>query len=79
MEGYVVVSTTAEHRLADKTCQALEDAGIPVVLEHREVVLGARRAQNYRVLVPSEHSQMALKLVGYSSGTHLISGAGRIH
>jgi hypothetical protein len=54
--------TTTEARIADASCEALEDAGIPVMIEHVDVLEEGERAPGFRLLVPSEHSQEALRL-----------------
>lgn len=62
MEKFEVLTTTTEQKLANQTCEALEEAGIPVMLEHREIVEGPGRACGFRVLVPSDCMQAAQML-----------------
>lgn len=62
MERFVVLTSTSEQTLANRTCELLEDRGIPVMLEHREILNGAERASSYRLLVPIEFVQTARKL-----------------
>ena len=79
MDRYVVLTTIFEQVLANKTCEALEDAGIPVMLEHREVVNDGERASNYRVLVPSQFTQTAMRLAKLTSGHLRLHSSGRMH
>ena len=62
MERFVVLSTFFESSQASKACEALEANGIPVLVDHMEVVDGNTRAYGYRVLVPAQHSQQAVRL-----------------
>jgi hypothetical protein len=63
MDQYLVLTTTTEQPLATKACDALEDAGIPLLLEHIEMANGRERSSGYRLLVPSRFSQRARRLV----------------
>ena len=74
-DRFLVLTTTFEQALADRTCAALEDAGIPVILEH--VQISDRNAENipykasgYRVLVPAPHTQTAMRLVTATSSAY---------
>jgi hypothetical protein len=74
-DRFLVLTTTFEQALADKTCAALEDAGIPVILEHvqiseREGAKGGYKASGYRVLVPAPHTQTAMRLVSATSSAY---------
>lgn len=62
MEQFVVVITTTDQPLADRACAALEDAGIPVMLEHVEIHENNFRASGYRLMVPSQFVQSAQRL-----------------
>lgn len=62
MERFVVLLTTTERTVANRACEGLEHAGIPVMLEHVEIHDGATRASGYRLLVPSEATQAARRL-----------------
>ncbi|MCB0310473.1 MAG: hypothetical protein KDD42_04525 [Bdellovibrionales bacterium] len=79
MEGavdrFVVITTTSEQVLANKTCQAIEDAGIPVMLDHRQIGSGQRFASGFRVLVPSQHSQTAQRLAQATSSAYYVTSA----
>lgn len=63
MDHYVLLTRITEQPLANRACAMLEDAGIPVMLEHVEVTTGETRASSYRVFVPSQHTQSAQRLV----------------
>lgn len=67
MDHYVLLTRISDQPLANKACAALEDAGIPVMLEHVEVTSGATRASSYRLFVPSQFTQTAQRLVSTSS------------
>ncbi len=62
MERFVVLSTFFESEQANKACEALEAKGIPVLVDHMEVIDGNTRAYGYRVLVPAHYSQEAVRL-----------------
>jgi hypothetical protein len=62
MERFLVLFTTTESRVADASCEALEDAGIPVMIEHVDVLDQGSKIAGFRLLVPSHHSQEALKV-----------------
>ena len=79
MDRYVVLTTTTEQNLAKKTCEALEDAGIPVMLEHREIVDGADRASGYRLLVPFQFRQRAQLLADRTHRGGFVSNSGMVH
>lgn len=63
MDHYVLLTRISEQPLANRACASLEDAGIPVMLEHVEVKSGSTRASNFRLFVPGQHVQAAQKLV----------------
>lgn len=63
MERFLEVTTTTRQIVANETCEALENAGIPVVLEHVNVVDGGEHTTGYRLFVPSQHSQAAIQIV----------------
>lgn len=80
MDRFIVLTSIAEQTLANSTCEALEEAGIPVILEHREIVDGNQRACGYRVFVPVQHQQAALKLANAASSARLLkSSIDRVH
>jgi hypothetical protein len=70
MERFVVVTTVGEQRIANTACAALESGGIPVMIEHVHVRGGALHGVAYRVLVPMQYSQTALKVLGGIGVTH---------
>ncbi len=83
MDHYVLLTRISEQPVANRACASLEDAGIPVMLEHVEVTSGGTRASNFRLFVPDQHVQAAQKLVSnfvpglYSSSASYGSFAAR--
>jgi hypothetical protein len=74
-DRFLVLTTTFEQALADRTCAALEDAGIPVILEHvqisdRDLDDNPYTASGFRVLVPAPHTQTAMRLVTATSSAY---------
>ena len=63
MEKFLVLTTTTEQNFAAQTSETLENAGIPVMIEHVEILDGKDLAHGYRVMVPSQHSQSAMQLM----------------
>jgi hypothetical protein len=69
MEKFQILTTTTEQSLANKTCAVLEEAGIPVMLEHVEMAEGRSRVSGFRVLVPIQHTQTAMRLADVTSNS----------
>lgn len=63
MERFLVLTTTTERHQASRACAALEDAGIPVMLEHVEINNDGGSASGFRLLVPAQFTQTAMRLV----------------
>lgn len=63
MERYVVISTFNDQRTTNTVCAGLESHGIPVMIEHVHVRGGSLLAVVFRILVPLESSQAALKIL----------------
>jgi hypothetical protein len=63
MERYVVISTFNDQRTTNSVCAGLEGHGIPVMIEHVHVRGGSLVGVAFRVLVPLESSQAALKIL----------------
>ena len=63
MDQFVVLATLSDNILADVVCSALESAGIPVLMEHVEIVQGHLNASGVRVLAPADKAQHAMLLV----------------
>lgn len=89
-DRFLVLTTTFEHGLADRTCAVLEEAGIPVILEHIQVADRTPdnvpyKASGYRVLVPAPHTQTALRLATATSRAYYerlmapVAGDARAH
>ncbi len=79
MERFVVLTSTTEQTLANKTCELLEDRGIPVMLEHREILNGKERASSYRLLVPIEFVQTAKRLTYATYSSAHARASSKIH
>ena len=79
MDKFLVLTTTTEQRLANRACELLEDSGIPVMLEHIEIMDGNTRAHGYRLLVPAQFSQTALRLVDVASQAYYFGESRSIH
>jgi hypothetical protein len=63
MERYVVISTFNDQRITNTVCAGLESRGIPVMIEHVHVRGGSLLGVAFRLLVPLESSQAALKIL----------------
>jgi len=62
VEKYVILSTTTELTLANRTCAALERANIPVLIEHEPSNGRPGAKLNYKILVPLKYSQAARRI-----------------
>ncbi|NMC62195.1 MAG: hypothetical protein GYA55_03420 [SAR324 cluster bacterium] len=62
VEKYIILSTTSELALANKTCAALEKANIPVLIEHADAFIEEGKRLSYRILVPLRYSQAARRI-----------------
>lgn len=60
---YLVLITSTERSVVNRACNLLEESGIPVMIEHVELLDGPTRARSYRVLVPSEFAQTGMRIV----------------
>ena len=68
MDGHFSVLTIiTQSSVADRTCERLEEAGIPVMLEHVEISYGPQVSHGYRLLVPSTMHQNAMSLISLTS------------
>lgn len=63
MERYLEVSTVLEAGKADRSCDMLERAGIPVLIRHIEIMSGDSSMPAYTLLVPSHQSNQAQRLI----------------
>ncbi len=62
MERFLILSTIKEQSLANRACAALENAGIPVMIEHVELRENGEKSQGFRLLVPSQYTQTAKRI-----------------
>lgn len=67
MERYLEVTTVQEASSADRSCEVLERAGIPVLIRHVEILSGESSTPGYTLLVPSQHSNQAQRLMKQGS------------
>jgi len=63
MEEYLPISTTSEREFATKCCDAIEKAGIPVVMEHIDIIQDGRFFPAFRLFVPIQFRQSGIKLI----------------
>ena len=63
MEKFLVLTTITEQRVANHYCAVLEDAGIPVIIEHVEILDGSLCALGYRLLVPAEFTGAGMRIL----------------
>lgn len=63
MEKYREITTITKKPEANRTTAALENAGIPVMIEHVEEKRDDIFIPGYRVLVPLEYSQSAARII----------------
>ena len=62
-ERYVSITVFSDPVAADQACSVLEEAGMPVLIQHLEVQDGNIRASGYRVLAPANCVQTAMRLL----------------
>ena len=62
-ERFVSIKVLSDSASADRTCSILEEAGIPVLIQHLEIEEGTLKASGYRVLAPAHCAQTAMKLL----------------
>jgi hypothetical protein len=62
-DKFVCIKVITSQKVADKACTALEEAGIPVMLQHLELQEGDLKALGFRVFTPSRCVQNASKIV----------------
>ena len=72
-ERYVSITVISDPVAADQACSILEEAGMPVLIQHLEVEEDGMRASCYRVMAPLSCAQTAMKLLNllhpvYQSG-----------
>lgn len=61
--NFLVITTISDKSLIDRICTTLEDAEIPLMLEHVEIIGGKNSANGVRVLVPEDCTRMAMRLL----------------
>jgi hypothetical protein len=63
MEEFLPITTFSRKDLACRVCGSLEDHGIPIMLEHIEIIEDETPYSAYRLLVPTVKRQHALRVI----------------
>ena len=63
MEEFLPITTFSRRDLANRACANLEDIGVPIMLEHIEIIEDGAPYSAYRLLVPTAKRQTALRVV----------------
>jgi hypothetical protein len=66
MERYLEIISLLEGATAERSCELLEQAGIPVIRRHIEILSGNESLPGYAILVPSQYSNEAQSVIGIS-------------
>jgi hypothetical protein len=67
MERYQVLTTTAEQPFVNKASEMLEDAGIPIMVEHVKIAEKSGVSNGFNILVPRQYQQSAKRLIDAAS------------
>lgn len=67
MDQYLPISILTTRADANKACETLEDAGIPIMLQFVQVEEGAEKMIAYRLFVPLEFRQASFALLGIAA------------
>lgn len=62
-DKFLVITTISDKLQINQVCNLLEEAEIPMMLEHVEIVRGPIAANAVRVLVPAQNTNLALRLI----------------
>jgi len=68
-ERFLIIKTTTDQEFAQRACQALEGAEIPVLLQHVTIDELEVPVSAFRILVPSTKTQNALKVLSHGQQT----------
>jgi hypothetical protein len=68
MERFLEVTVLTDRTTANRCCEALEDALIPLMLEHVAANENRRGTNGYRLLVPSQFTQRARRIADIAAG-----------
>jgi len=63
IDQYIVLSTVSEQLGALRATDVLEDAGIPVMVEHILASRTQSKQKRFKVMVPDRYSQKANQLI----------------
>ena len=66
MVRYLEIISLEEGATAERSCELLEQAGIPVIRRHIEIIRGNERLPGYAILVPSQLCNQAQTVIGIS-------------
>ena len=69
MKKYEILTTITEQPFASQTSALLEEAGIPILVEHVDLGNGEYPIHGFRVLVPGEFSGSAQRLISAAGNT----------
>ena len=71
MDRYQVLTTTTKQPFVNRASEALERAGIPLMVEHVEVNEDGGSAIGFRVLVPDQYTQSAMRLIDAANEVYM--------
>jgi hypothetical protein len=62
MDRFLEVTVLTDKSVANRCCEALEDALIPLMLQHVQIEEQRATRNGYRLLVPSQFTQRARRI-----------------
>ena len=74
IESFIVLTTVSDQQLANKLCAALEQADVPLLVEHVELIDQGRSRVGYRLLSPSSVRETAMSIVDINMSIHQTRG-----
>jgi len=72
MDQYLPISIIGTRGGANKACEKLENAGVPIMLQFIEVEEAGEKISAYRLLVPMEFREASLTLLGITADGSVI-------
>lgn len=70
VESFLILATVTDQALANKLSAALEDAKIPVIVEHIEIRDEDTVGVGYRILAPAQFRETAGRLIDIAMTLH---------
>ncbi len=67
MDRYLEIISLEEGATAERSCELLEQAGIPVIRKHIEIMNGNECLPGYAILVPCQYCNEAQSVIGISA------------